>query len=97
MLDLGGVKAVGRLVQKQDVRIVQQGLSDSDPLTITARQGADDDLGFFGQIGALDSCADCPRPLRKETSSTARKSPYLRPMRATLIIIILSQSEVTGL
>ena len=60
--DLLGVKPHGRLVQNDDVRIVDQGLRQADALFVSARQPLDQLGALVAKIGFLDRVVHASAP-----------------------------------
>ena len=62
MADLGRVEAVGRLVEDDDLRPVQDRLCDADALPVAARERGDRIGGFLAKLGGGDRLAQPRRP-----------------------------------
>ena len=73
--DLARVEAVGRLVEHQQLGLVQHGLGDRDALPVAARQPADDDVADRPEREPRDA-----RPRCLGASAGPRK-PRNRPMK----------------
>ena len=63
---LVGVEPVGRLVEDQHLRIVQQCLGHADTPPVALRQGLDRLVHDFGDVDRLDDPADAPLGLAPE-------------------------------